>query len=65
MRVHAAPGLLCPTENNPREYITDAEPVDVPDTAYYRRLVDDGSLEEVVTGDQESGTGKTKAGGGK
>lgn len=47
MRVHAAPGLLCPTENNPREYITDAEPVDVPDTAYYRRLVDDGSLVEI------------------
>lgn len=47
MRVQAAPGLQCPAENNPREYITDAVPVDVPDTAYYRRLVDDGSLREV------------------
>lgn len=47
MKVHAAPGLYCPMENNPREYISDAVPVDVPDTAYYRRLVDDGSLVEI------------------
>lgn len=46
MRVKAAPGLHCPKEENPREYITDNEPVEVPDSAYYRRLVDDGSLEQ-------------------
>lgn len=46
MRVKAAPGLHCPKEENPREYIADNEPVEVPDSAYYRRLVDDGSLIE-------------------
>lgn len=65
MRVQTTPGTHCPMENNPREYITDSTPVDVPDTAYYLRLVNDGSLVEVGTGDQESGTGKTKTGGGK
>lgn len=50
MLVKAAPGLQCPMENKPREYITDSEPgVEVPDSAYYRRLVDDGSLTEIKT----------------
>ena len=32
-------------EGDPRAYITDApEGVEVDDTAYYRRLLDDGSL---------------------
>jgi hypothetical protein len=32
-------------ETDPRSYIDDnAKGVTVPDTAYYRRLVDDGSL---------------------
>jgi len=44
MKVLAAPGTRCPKENNPREYITDKKPVDVPDSAYYRRLLADGSL---------------------
>lgn len=44
MIVKAAPGLACPKEENPRDYITDTEPVTVPDSAYYRRLVFDGSL---------------------
>lgn len=49
MKVIAAKGLLCPKEENPREYITDTEAVDVPDeSTYYRRLVDDGSLELVT-----------------
>ena len=61
MKVQAAPGLLCPTENNPREYITDSTPLDVADSAYYRRLVADGSL-MLVTGDQGRGTGKKTAG---
>jgi hypothetical protein len=48
MKVKAAAGQQCPMEGNPREYITDdAKGVDVPDTAYYRRLVDDGSLVEI------------------
>lgn len=44
MRVMAAPGTKCPQEGRPRKYIMDAEPVDVPDSAYYKRLVADGSL---------------------
>jgi hypothetical protein len=57
MKVKAAPGLLCPMENKPREYITDTgKGMDVPDTAYYRRLVTDGSLVEIVA------TPKTKGG---
>lgn len=44
MKVKAAQGLQCPMEDKPREYITDKAVVDVPDTPYYRRLLDDGSL---------------------
>jgi len=48
MIVKASPGLQCPMENNPREYISDDDQgVEVPNSAYYRRLVDDGSLVEV------------------
>lgn len=42
--VKAAPGLKCPMEGKPREYITDSKPVEVPCTDYYRKRVDDGSL---------------------
>ena len=49
MRVKASPGLSCPMEGDPRAYIIDKpEGVEVEDTAYYRRLIDDGSLQEVV-----------------
>jgi len=44
MKVIAAKGTRCPKEGYPREYIADAAAVDVPDTAYYKRLVKDGSL---------------------
>lgn len=44
MWVKAAPGLQCPKEENPKEYITDAEGVDVADSSYYLRLINDGSL---------------------
>lgn len=44
MKVVAPSGLKCPKENNPRDYITDKVPVDVPETTYYRRLVSEGSL---------------------
>lgn len=61
MKVIAAKGTRCPKEENPREYITDDTPTDVPETAYYKRLVRDGSLIEVV----ESGLteNETKKGG--
>jgi len=44
MKVKAAPGLKCPMEGSARKYITDAGITDVPNTAYYERLVADGSL---------------------
>lgn len=45
MKVKAAPSLQCPMEGKPREYINDdPKGVVVPDTSYYQRLLDDGSL---------------------
>ncbi len=44
MKVIAHKGTKCPKEGKPREYITDEGPTEVPDTAYYMRLVEDGSL---------------------
>ena len=45
MKVKAIAGARCPKEEHPKAYITDQEYVEVPDTAYYRRLVREGSLE--------------------
>lgn len=63
MKVKAAPGTKCPKEGKPRQYITDTEPVEVPASAYYRRLVAEGSLIQqsvipVKTGIQENKGGK-------
>ncbi|HZZ04639.1 DUF2635 domain-containing protein [Paraburkholderia sp.] len=44
MKVIARTGLRVPKERAARKYITDAEAVDVPDTAYYIRRVTDGDL---------------------
>lgn len=44
MKVVAAPGLQVPKEEKPREYITQDEEVEVPDSAYYLRRVADGDL---------------------
>ena len=50
MKVKAAPGLKCPMEDRPKEYINDdPKGVAVPDTSYYQRLLDDGSLVLVPT----------------
>ncbi|HEY3309880.1 MAG TPA: helix-turn-helix transcriptional regulator [Desulfuromonadaceae bacterium] len=49
--VKTKPGEKCPMEGKPREYIKDA-PIEVPDTPYYIRLIDDGSLillETIIT----------------
>jgi hypothetical protein len=48
--VKAAPGLTCPREEHPRRYITDAEWVEVPASAYYRRRLADGSLVQAPEG---------------
>jgi hypothetical protein len=60
MKVIAAPGLQVPKENDPRTYITDAEPVTVPDTLYYRRRISDGDLTEVVEGTAAAATPVTQ-----
>lgn len=44
MKVLAEKGIKVPKEDKPREYITDAEAVDVPETAYYLRRIADGDL---------------------
>ncbi len=44
MIVKAAPGLKVPREDKPREYITEAKHVDVPESAYYLRRLDEGDL---------------------
>lgn len=54
MLVKASPGLQCPKENKPREYIDDAAAVDVPDSAYYRRLLGDGSLVKAAKKTQDN-----------
>jgi len=54
MLVKAAPGLKVPMEGRPRGFISGPDPVRVPDTAYYQRMVSDGSLtaisEKLITG---------------
>ena len=43
--VKAPAGKICPKEGGkPAGMITDAESVTVPNNAYYRRLVNEGSL---------------------
>lgn len=44
MTVKAATGLRVPKEGAPREYITDADVVDVSRSAYYLRRLADGDL---------------------
>jgi len=53
MEVTAKPGTRCPKEGKPREYIGET-PETVPDTAYYRRLIAEGSLMEAVPVDQKT-----------
>lgn len=44
MKVIAKKGTSCPKEGRPRDYIDDSVPQEVPETAYYMRLVEDGSF---------------------
>lgn len=44
MFVTAAPGIKVPKEDKPHDYITEADVVEVPDTAYYQRRISDGDL---------------------
>lgn len=60
MKVRAKPGTRCPMEGRPREYITDQAAVKVPDTAYYRRRLAEGSL--VPAGSPTKAKAKNKGG---
>jgi hypothetical protein len=53
LKVTAAPGTRCPMEGRPREYITDTAAVEVPESAYYRRLIADGSLVKAILGNKK------------
>lgn len=65
MLVKTNPGVICPREDDPRSYITDdPKGVAVPDTSFYRRLLDDGSLVQIPPGPPSiKGGDKTKTGG--
>jgi len=62
MKVRAAPGIKVPKEDKPREYITDAEVVDVAETAYTLRRIADGDLVEITPGSADGAEIKTKKG---
>lgn len=70
MLVKSVSDSRCPKEGNPREYITDQTPEEVPDSAYYLRLVADGSLKvipdvDALKGMQAGIQDKAKTKGGK
>lgn len=44
MKVIAAPGIKVPMEEKPRDYVTDIDAMDVPESAYYLRRIADGDL---------------------
>ncbi|MBS9777194.1 MAG: DUF2635 domain-containing protein [Gammaproteobacteria bacterium] len=57
IQVKAANGVRVPTEQDARQYITDAESVEVELTNYYRRRIVDGDLIEQHTKAQEKDHG--------
>lgn len=64
MQVKASPGLQCPKEGKPREYITDDEAVSVPDgSVYYQKLIADGSLIECGSAEQLPSSAREGRGG--
>lgn len=54
MLVKAKPGTLCPKEKKPRDYI-GATAEEVPETSYYLRLINDGSLLPVSVDENNGG----------
>ncbi|RRW90595.1 DUF2635 domain-containing protein [Pandoraea apista] len=44
MKVIARQGIKVPKEFAAREYVTDAEAIEVPDTVYYQRRLAEGDL---------------------
>lgn len=49
--VQAATGLKLPKEGAPRTYVTDAAPVAVEGSHYYRKAIADGDLVELTEAD--------------
>jgi hypothetical protein len=62
MLVKAAPGLKVPKEGKPREYITDANAVDVQSSTYYRRCLAQGDLVPAVQTARKAGAKPTTEG---
>ena len=62
MKVLAAPGTKCPKEGKPREYIDEQTVFDAPETTYYKRLINDGSL-MLASAAAAGTTAKQKSGG--
>ena len=62
IKAKAKKGTRCPMEGAPRKYIGDSVAVEVPNTAYYRRLVNprDGSLIKVKAEKTVKKTGGNK-----
>jgi len=60
MKVIAAPGILCPMESEPRNYITDVKEVEVPESVYYLRRLVDGDLLRVEPKTKPAATTKGK-----
>lgn len=56
MKVIAAPGIAVPKEHAPRDYISDAEAVDVPASTYYLRALADGDLLPVAAANPDDKT---------
>jgi len=44
MKVKAAKGIKVPMEHDPHKYVTDSKAIEVPDSMYYKRRVNDGDL---------------------
>ncbi|WP_049857122.1 DUF2635 domain-containing protein [Trabulsiella odontotermitis] len=53
MTVKAAPGVRVPKERSPREYITEAEAVEVSRSPYYLRRIADRDLVLVTLGQDD------------
>lgn len=62
MIVKAAPGLRVPKEDKPREYITETDAVEVPETAYYVRAIVCGDLLPVGVEDSTPPLAAAKSG---
>lgn len=62
MLVKAAPGLKVPKEAKPREYITETDAVEVPETAYYLRAIAYGDLLPASTDAPTLGPAAAKSG---